>query len=319
MAVKYAQLKAWLKSPDAQSRKYKLINNGSGLLFAAIRWFIIIGICYVILSPILGVISNTFKSQRDVYNPLVYLIPETFTLDNLRMALLYMSFVPTLLTTLGYVVIITILQVFITSLVGYGFARFNFPGRSLLFAIVILTIVLPVQTYMVPLFTQFRFFNFFGLEFNLINTYAPMTLLTLTGVGLRSGLYIYIFRQFFRGLPKEIEEAALIDGAGAFRTYLTVMLPNAKPAIVTVLMFSFVWQYNDTFYASLFMPQLDILSTNLTGLASTYIAFENIRDPGFVQLVVNAGIVLMITPILTLYVGLQRYFVEGLERSGIVG
>jgi multiple sugar transport system permease protein len=146
-----------------------------------------------------------------------------------------------------------------------------------------------------------------------------MILLTLTGLGLRSGLYIFIFRQFFRGLPKEIEEAALIDGAGQFRTYLTVMMPNAVSAIITVAMFSFVWQYNDTFYSSIFMTTITFLTTKLTGLGMSYSSREAIRDPNMIRLVVNAGVVLMIIPILSVYLLMQRYFMEGMERSGIVG
>ena len=302
-----------------KEHKHTVVRGSQSIIISLFRLSIILGICYVILSPLFGIISNTFKSQSDVYNPLVYLIPETFTLDNLRHAFRHMNYVTTLITTLVYTLSITFLQVLVTGMVGYGFARFRIPGREILFALVILTIVLPVQTYMVPLFMQFRFFNFFGNEINLINTFAPITLLTATGMGLRSGLYIYIFRQFFRGLPKEIEEAALIDGAGSIKTYFRVMLPNAMPAIITVITFSFVWQYNDTFYAALFMSNMDFLSTRLTALGFAYIAAENVRDPGFVQLVVNAGIVLMLVPILTLYAGLQRYFVEGIERSGIVG
>jgi multiple sugar transport system permease protein len=148
---------------------------------------------------------------------------------------------------------------------------------------------------------------------------VPIFLLTATGVGLRSGLYIFIFRQFFRGLPKEIEEAALIDGAGQLRTFMTVMMPNAVPAIITVAMFAIVWQYNDTSYTSLFMATISSLATRLTSLGMVYTSREEVRDPNLVQLVVNAGIILVIAPILTIYVAMQRYFMEGIERSGIVG
>jgi multiple sugar transport system permease protein len=170
---------------------------------------------------------------------------------------------------------------------------------------------------MIPMFINFRFF--LGTNINLIDTWWALGLLTATGVGLRSGLYIYIFRQFFRGLPKEIEEAAFIDGAGPFYTYLRVMMPNAVPAIITVLLFAFVWHYNDTFYTSLLMPQVNFMSSRLMALGDTYRTAENVFSPLFVQMVVFAGVTLAIAPILTIYMFLQRYFVEGLERSGIVG
>jgi len=308
-----------LSEIDYNNTAHKLIKMGKGLLFGLCMAVILLGVSYIILSPIFGVISNSVKALEDVYNPLIFLIPQNFTMDNLRNAWTYLDYVNTLTLTLTFAVGLGALHVIITSMVGYGFARFRFPGSSILFALMIVTIVVPVQTYMVPMFLQFRFFNIFGLEMNLIGSYASLTLLTLTGVGLRSGLYIYIFRQFFRGLPKEIEEAAFIDGASTFRTFATVMMPNAKPAIITVFLFAFVWHYNDTFYSSLLITGNRLMAVMLTALGNTFAVFEDIRDPNQVQLVVFAGIVLAITPILSIYLLLQRHFIEGIERSGIVG
>jgi multiple sugar transport system permease protein len=278
---------------------------------------IIIGVCYIILSPIFGIISRAFMTQADVINPLIFLIPQNVTLDNIGYAIIYMDYWRTLFETLAFSFGFAFLNVAICSMVGYGFARFKFPGSNLLFALVILTIVVPVQSFMVPLRLNFQFFM--GTNLNLLNTYWALGLLTLTGVGLRSGLYIYIFRQFFRGLPKEIEEAAFIDGAGPIYTYVKVMMPNAVPAIVTVLLFAFVWHYNDTFYTSLLMPQYNFLSSMLMALGVTFSQAESVFSPVLIQMVVFAGVMLAIVPILTIYLFLQRYFVEGLERSGIVG
>jgi multiple sugar transport system permease protein len=227
-----------------------------------------------------------------------------------------MQYWKTLTQTLMYSGLFSLLHVLICSMGGYGFARFKFPGSGVLFALVIITIVVPVHSYMVPLYMSFRYF--FGL--NLINTWWAMGLLTVTGVGLRSGLYIYIFRQFFRGLPKEIEEAAFVDGAGPFYTYARIMMPNAVPAAVTVLLFAFVWHYNDIFYADLLMSKMNLMPTMLGGLGETFAnAFPGIPSNLVIQMVVYAGVLLAIAPILTLYMFLQRFFVEGLERSGIVG
>ncbi|MCL1988060.1 MAG: carbohydrate ABC transporter permease [Firmicutes bacterium] len=279
---------------------------------------ILVGVSFVIISPILAVISRAIMDPMDAINPLIYLIPQNFTWQNINDAILVMDYWNTLGRTLAFSLGFALLHVVITSLVGYGFARFKFPGSGPLFALVIISIVVPVQTYMVPMFLNFRFFLGSG-NINLIGSLWALGLLTLTGVGLRSGLYIYIFRQFFRGLPKEIEEAAFIDGAGPFRTYLQVMIPNATPAIITVLLFAFVWHYNDTFYTSLLMPNNRLLSVLLIGLGPNFQAIFNERSPILAQMVVFAGVMLAIIPILTIYMFLQRYFVEGLERSGIVG
>lgn len=284
---------------------------------------VLFGIVYVILSPFIGIVSSSLKSQSDLYNPLVYLIPQEPTLENYKIAADIMDYSKTMLHTLGFVAVVTLIQVAITSLVGYGFARFEFPFSKLLFGFVILTIVVPVESIMVPLYTDMRYFSPFGLlgenGVNLINTYVPVIAMTLTGMGLRSGLFIYIFRQFFKGIPKELEEAALIDGAGTFRTYLTIMMPNAVPPIVTVSMFSFVWQYNDVFYANMFMSKFNFISIRVASVASMFGNIGEIKDPNYVTIVANAGIVLATIPIIIIYLVLQRYFMESVERSGIVG
>jgi multiple sugar transport system permease protein len=148
-----------------------------------------------------------------------------------------------------------------------------------------------------------------------------MYLMTMFGVGLRSGLYIYIFNQFFRGLPKEIEEAAFVDGAGTFYTFVRVMIPNAMPSILTVTIFSLVWQYNDLFFANIFNISNNwVLSKRLSTLQATLSSEPwRVTDPNISSLYVYAGIILMILPMLLIYIFLQRKFIEGVERSGIVG
>jgi multiple sugar transport system permease protein len=234
-------------------------------------------------------------------------------------------------STLGFTLLfiggITLIQVMITSMTGYGFARFDFPLKGLLFGCVILTIVLPTHTIMLPLYQHFRNFDVFGImkavtgeKANLLSTEAPMVLMTIFGSGLRSGLFIYIFRQFFRGLPKEIEEAAFIDGAGMWYTYFRIMLVNAIPAVITVTVFSMVWQYNDMFYSSLFsMPPEHNITFQLTTIQATISFVDQVKDPMISQLYVYAGVILVLLPILLIYLALQKYFMEGVERSGIVG
>jgi len=253
----------------------------------------------------------------DLTNPLIFLIPQNFTIGHVTLAITAMGYWSSLLATLAYAVGFSVLNVLIASMVGYGFARFKFPGSEILFALVIVTIVVPVQAYMIPMFLNFRFF--LGTNTSLIGSPLSMGLLTAGGVGLRTGLYIYIFRQFFRGLPKEIEEAAFIDGAGPLATYIRVMIPNAVPAIVTVVLFSFVWHYNDTFYSSLLITGNNFMSTRVMAVGPAAAALITGHDPLRVQMVVFASVLLAITPILTIYLFLQRLFVEGLERSGIVG
>ena len=312
-----SRMKVWMNSPSFDNSVQKWSGKVKDFFVGICMAIIIVGVCYIIMSPVFGIISRAFMTIDDAVNPLIFLIPHNFTMSNINHALRHMDYWRALRDTLLFVGVLSFLHVVVCSMVGYGFARFKFPGSNALFALVIITIVVPVQSYMVPMYMNFRYP--LGINFSLLNSWWPMLLLTVTGVGLRSGLYIYIFRQFFRGLPKEIEEAAFIDGAGPFYTYSRIMMPNAVPAAVTVLLFAFVWHYNDTFYTSLLMRDSSLMSRMLMSLASNFSAWLMAGNPLLEQMVVYAGVLLAIAPILTIYLFLQRFFVEGLERSGIVG
>ena len=184
----------------------------------------------------------------------------------------------------------------------------------------------PAHTIMLPLYMTFKSFDPFGIVSaikgtpGIMGTVVPMYIMTLLGCGVRSGLYIYIFNQFFRGLPKEIEEAALVDGCGVWYTYFRIMLINAMPAVITVAVFSIVWQFNDTFYAKLFLISEDVvISKKISSLQAVIANVDKILDTTIQELYLDAGIVLIILPILIIYLVLQKYFIEGVERSGIVG
>lgn len=309
------------------NKKSRVIHKSKALLFSIFKFIILMGISYIILGPVISIISNSFYSPSDVYNPSVFLFPLNPNLDIYRLSFMRLDYWKTLGYSLAYVSSITLLQILIASMAGYGFARFDFPFKKILFACVVVTIVLPTHTIMLPLYQHFRNWDVLGIvnaitghKVNLLSSERPMFLMTLLGNGLRSGLFIYIFRQFFRGLPKEIEEAAFIDGAGMWYTYFRIMLINAMPSVVTVAVFSMVWQYNDMFYARLFsIPANHNITSQLSSIQATIKFIDKISDPMITQLYVSAGVVLVLLPILLIYLILQKYFMEGVERSGIVG
>ncbi len=325
------RIKAGIQSmkEDTQFANDRLrwISNIKGFILGIFRLAIILGICYVILGPVIGIISSSFFSDADRYNPMVYLIPQEPTLYRYELAMQYLDYWKTMGSSLLYSLTLMVLQVLVCSMVGYGFARFNFPFKKVLFACVVVMIVIPTNTIMLPLYMTFAQFDVFGIisaitgdAVNLLASPVPMYILTLFGCGLRSGLYIYIFNQFFRGLPKEIEEAAFVDGAGTWYTYFRIMLVNALPSVVTVAIFSMVWQYNDTFYARLFLISDNIIiSKKIASIEATISNVEKILDPTILELFLDAGIVLIMIPIIIIYVALQKQFIEGVERSGIVG
>ena len=303
----------------ANDRK-RWISNCKKFILGLFKLVIIVGICYVILGPVIGIVSSSFFSDADNYNTMVYLIPQEPTLERYKLAMQYLNYGKTLSASLIYSLTLMLIQVFVCSMVGYGFARYKFPLKNLLFACVVVMIVIPTHTIMLPLYMTFAKFGVLGHTVNLLSTPVPMYLMSFFGCGLRSGLYIYIFNQFFRGLPKEIEEAAFVDGAGTWYTYFRIMLVNAIPAVITVAIFSIVWQYNDTFYAKLFLISDDIvISKKISTIQATISNVEKIYDPKIQELYLDAGVVLVMIPVIIIYVALQKYFIEGVERSGIVG
>jgi len=296
-------------------------------LFSLFRFVVIVGISYVILAPVIGLVSSSFFSNSDAYNPMVFTIPMAPTLERYTRAMVHLKYLPTLGRTILFSVTITLIQLLICSMAGYGFARFKFPLKKILFGCVVVMIVIPAYTIMLPLYITFRNFDplgivslFAGQPVNLMGTTWPVYIMTALGCGLRSGLFIYIFTQFFRGMPREIEEAAFVDGAGTWYTYFRIMLVNAMPAVITVSVFSLVWQYNDTFFGRLFLISNNVLlSKRVSTLQVNIATLDKILDPSIQQLYVSAGIVLLMLPMVILYLLLQKKFVESVERSGIVG
>lgn len=309
------------------NEKLRMIKSVKNVIFALFRLCVLIGISYVILSPIIEILSNSFFADSDATDPMVYVIPKDPTLEKYSAVIKVMEYWKILGTTLLNDVLLMAIQVLICSMVGYGFARFDFPLKKILFACVVVMIVIPTHAIMLPIYIVFRDFDIFGIiglvtgsgsGINMMKTMKPLYLMTVLGCGLNSGIYIYLFNQFFRGLPKEIEEAAFVDGAGSFYTYFRIMLVNAMPSVITVSVFSLVWQYNDYFFAKLFQ----ISSWMSMKISSVYEQIANVYDinsPTINQLYLYAGIMLDLIPVLLIYVVLQKYFVEGVERSGIVG
>lgn len=311
---------------DADARK-SLGNDIKNIALVILKAAIIVGVSYVILSPVIGMVVNSFSSDMDAVDPMVFVLPKNPTLERYSLAALRMNYLPTMARDLVYTLTLTLLQLLICSMVGYGFARFDFRFKKLLFGCVVVMIIIPSHTIMLPLYLSFREFNPLGLvklitgsTINLMGTPIPMYIMTLLGCGVRSGLYIYIFNQFFRGLPKEIEEAALVDGAGVWYTYFRIMLRNAMPSVITVAVFSIVWQFNDTFYAKLFLISEDVvISKKIANLQGVIANQDKILSVTLQELYLDAGIILVLLPIVLIYVFLQKYFIEGVERSGIVG
>jgi multiple sugar transport system permease protein len=318
--------KRWTLQIQSNSFRMRLKNKTSRMFLSLVRNFTIFGLCFVILYPIYQMIVVAITDPNDLNNPLVVMVPQRFSLDFLRFAVELLDYRSGLVNTFLMSTGVMFLTVLTTSLAGYAFAKLKFPGINILFIFVLFTVVVPPQTIAMPLFI---IFNRLGLT----STLSSVFVLSVLGMGIKSGLFIFIFRQVFRNLPIELEEAALIDGCGVFKTFYLVMLPNAKSAMVTVMLFSFVWQWNDVFYTRLLISveNLNILALNLIDVSTGLIYIlqrlgvdQNLaegisRNPLLVGAVANTGALLMMLPLLIGYIFVQRLFVESIERTGIVG
>jgi multiple sugar transport system permease protein len=318
-----------LKQKKAAERTLKIITS-------ILRTLFLIGMSYVLLYPVLFLLSNAFRDPIDRLDPTVIWIPKTFTFQNFVLADKILDFKNSILMTLKILIPSVIIQVFVCLFVAYGFARFNFKGREILFSCLLFTIIVPTSTIIIPLYVKFRFFDFFGIgqllrvfnggkvvSVNLLNTPWPFYIMSLTGVGIRSGLYIYMARQFFKGMPTELEEAAFVDGCGPFSTFLRIMLPNVGSIIIVITLFSIVWHWNDYYLSVMFFTDEYPLSVNVTLLQDRLqLIAQNMsaEDMALSQnSILEAACFVVILPMLILYIFSQKYFTESITRTGLVG
>ncbi|MCL1788845.1 MAG: carbohydrate ABC transporter permease [Oscillospiraceae bacterium] len=336
-------LKNYKNYSESEKERYRYLfgRRVASAVWPFFNYVILIGLAFVILYPILFMFTNSIRPQLETQDPSTMWIPKSIRLENFSETFtaiqekygpnseipFYKSiFFNTFFINVGC----SIVQVITCALTGYGFARFKFKGRNFLFGVVILQMIVPVQIIIIPLFMQFRFFDIFGLihlttgtSLNLINNPITMFIMAFFVNGIRAGLFILLFRQFFRGLPKELEDAAYLDGCGPFQTFVKIMVPNAFVSFLTVFIFSVVWYWNDSYVSGMLIEGSPTIALAIENLWSTMSAFLNngqqIGTADSYIVWVQAGCLMSIAPILIMYIFLQKHFVEGVERSGIVG
>lgn len=289
-----------------------------------------VGMAYIFMFPILYMLSVAVREPSSVNDPSVVWIPKSFSLESIKQTVEIMDYFNSLKLTLTITVGGTLASLVSCVLSGYGLARYNFKGKGFVFAMVLLTIIIPPLSIINASYLNFRYFTFGGIltlfgdkSINLLNTQWTFILPAVFGAGLRNGFFIFIFRQFFIGMPKELEEAAYIDGCGAFKTFLRVMLPNSRSAFITVLLFSFIWHWNDYYSAAVYfidgIKPLSVVLYNLQSLLSQANLGIGQTSPYLLRTYIQSGALLCVLPPLILYIFTQRYFTESVERTGIVG
>lgn len=318
--------------------KTKLSKIKAGnIVFRILRAVLLIGICYLFIFPILYIVSLAVRDPSTVNDPSIIWLPKELSLSSIGKAFELMKYGKSLTLTLVITVFGTLGTLISCSMVGYGLARFKFKTRNLLFVIVILMIVVPPQLLLVPQFLNYRYFTFGGIM-TLLKPVTGIDSINLTdgnsavltyifpamfASGLRAGLFIFIFRQFFSGMHKEIEEAAKIDGCNAFQIFVKIALPLSVPVFITVMLYSVIWHWNEYYTSTVyFLGDVKPLSVMLRDLSS---ALQNdnkdfvMHSAQLLRTYLAAGALLTIIPPLILYVFTQKYFVESIETTGITG
>ena len=300
-------------------------------VFSIARYLVLIAFAYVLFYPFAFMAINAIKSTGDWLDPTVEWIPKTFSLENIKLSMEVMNYGSAFTSTLVNSIVAALISFISCSFAAYGLARFVFKGKSLLTGIMVLCILIPDAMIMIPSYDNFRHLDFMGimggiseltgeeLRPNIVNTPFVFWLPALFATGLKNGLFIYIYMQFFKGLPKELEEASWIDGAGPWKTFLRIVLPSSGAAAVTVLAFSVVWYYNDYYQAQIYLSDnypISVVLSNFSNILNGGVLLNKTFSLGALML---TGSFVTIVPLLVYFLFMQRKFVNSIATCGIVG
>ena len=294
-------------------RNRKRIRIGS-LLLSLLRFVIVFGLAFIILKPFAYKILMSFMHPDDLLDTTVWLVPRQGSTYYWQQAIEQMRLPDSLINTLLLSLAVGALQVISSTMIGYGLARFKFRGNKLAFALVIVIMLVPVQVIGIAQYLRFNYFRFFGQTVSLTDTFWPILILSCTGLGIKQGLYIYMMRECFKGLPVALEEAAYIDGANPITTFFRVMLPNATTTMATVFLFSFCWQWTDTTYSSLYFNEMPVFANVIDAM---YIRVGLNADMLGTNILRNAAAMLVIIPLMVLFVFCQKLLVRSMAMSGL--
>lgn len=288
-------------------------------------YFTVFGLCFIILSPILFMVSCSLRMPQDMNNPSVVWIPKNFTFEIIKQTAAAMDLKNTLFNTFSVNMVCAVMQTAVCAFTGYGFARYDFWLKKFFLAVMILTIIIPQQIILISQYSNFRHFGIRGIfEINLINTPFTMYLPAAMGNGIYSGIMIIIFIIFFKKMPSELEDASEIDGCGALRTFLQIIIPNAKAPVAIVFMLSAVFYWNDYYITSALYNDNRTVSVMLNNLDSwlSYSLFGNTASQQSTRDIIvwiQAGCLISISPLFVIYIFLNKYIRQGIEYAGISG
>ncbi|WP_258171354.1 carbohydrate ABC transporter permease [Paenibacillus sp. R14(2021)] len=292
--------------------------GNDGIIFKLFVYGLLISVGFVYLYPILYLVSQSFKSLPDLLDPTVLWIPQKLYVQNFVQAYKVLDFMTSFWTSVMNSALPAIGQTVSCAIIGYGLAKFRFPGKPVIFGLMMITFIIPTQVVMIPLFLLFQ-------EYGMLGSSLPFIVPALLGQGIKGVLFILIYTQFFRTIPLSLEEAAQMDGAGFIRTFFRIILPISAPALVVVFLFSMVWHWNETYLTSLYLGEnLTTLPLKLKTFNDTYSRmYSSVTTAGKQQNINEsirmAGTLLIVLPLLILYLFAQKRFTEVVDKTGITG
>ena len=342
---------------------------------AIFRLVLMVGISYIVIFPFISKITSSIMAPEDFIDVTVRLIPKNISFDIYEAIVKELGYLDALGNTFVLSFSTAVIQMLICSLIGYGFAKFKFRGRNLIFVLVMVTMIIPHQTLQHSMYLEFRNFDILGIVrllkgggiqigdwnvmelgegvanffaslnilpdgiqvgtdtygepimmqfkqsgMNIANSYLPLILMSATGLAFKNGLYIFMLRQFFRGIPDELEESAYMDGCGTFRTFIQIILPLSIPMMVTVFLFAFCWQWTDDFYVGLLNTGIETsnqLLVDLVGAVPPSLKLGYAGQTLYETAIRNTCGLMIIAPLVILYAFCQNFLVQGIEHSGI--
>jgi multiple sugar transport system permease protein len=308
---KSSRFKMVLQSDMSVGNKVKLFLKIYGRVLGNIPTYIaLIALSVVFIVPFFYMIGHSLMTVNDILNPNIKWLPRAPYLDNYKYAFNSMNYFHYLFRTVGVVAIAVLGQVLSCSFVAYGLARVKFRFSGVIFALVLFMLIVPPQTIIVPSYIMYS-------KVGWLNTFFPIVVPCFFSMGLNGGLLVFVFRQFFKGMPSELENAALIDGTSIFGAYFRIIFPNAKPAILTTSILSFVWQWNNSFEPSVYFTdvskglltmQLNLLQKNVSSAVSGIDFNAGIN---------MAGTFLTVAPIILVFLAIQGQFMKNMANSGL--
>jgi multiple sugar transport system permease protein len=269
----------------------------------AVAYLFLFGLALLFFVPFFWSLSTSLKPLPETAN--FALLPHTWTLDAYREAWTQYNFGRYLLNSAGLAAAATISSVLLSGLGGYAFARLRFPGRNLLFFLVLGTLMIPDQLRLVPIYRMLT--DFPVTHWNLIDTYQGYWAIRMV-----SAASLFLMRQYFLTIPRDLEEAAKLDGAGYFKTFWRVMLPLAGPALAAVAILEFQGTWNDFFWANLLLQSSSHWTTQI-GVAQFSWSYGSLWND------LMAASMIALAPVVIVYLFFQRYFVAGVASAGVKG